>query len=261
LQAAFTDILHQPGQMQRLLAALSSQPTYALPDPSAPVIEPKATSSQLTSYDPPYDFYREFSGEPASAFNPVPLLTSLNQPETDDTGRSEAVAEDASRIQKTYQDADEIHKDVNALQSSITSLIESLGIDTSVMSANQVPNGVPDPPPASTPIPTSASLSSGMDESNTDTSNLDFDFHAFLNEFSGNGDEDNYIDHVDSTAFLDEVPSPSDGASPVTNLRHDSPIFSAKTSPPRKRKSDIAELDQQHTKNSNPSGTKSKRKR
>jgi len=243
-------MLQPPGQIQRLLAALASQPSYSIPDSTAPGVEPQPNSSQLTSYENPYDFYRGFSGEPNGSFNPVALLT-----ETDAVAQHQHLAEDTSRLQESYKDAEEIDKDVNALQSSITSLIESLGLDPNIMDPGQIPNAgaLPDAPAVNT-----APLSPGLDGTNADSSALDFDFDAFLNEFSGNGEENNYIDHIDSTAFLDEVPSPDSKASPVTSIHHDSPNFSTKTT--RKRKSDIADMDQQHTKSSNY-GAKSKKKK
>jgi heat shock transcription factor len=252
MQAAFTDMLNPPSQMQRLLAALASQPAYSIPD--LPGSEPQTTPSKLTSYDHPYDLYRRFSGEPNNSLNPVALLTSSPLAEADAAAQYQHVAEDTSRLQGAYKDAEDIVKDVNILESSITSLIESLGLDPSVLTPNPTPNT--DLPPDA-PAANIASMSSGPDESNGDPSALDFDFDAFLNEFSGTGDENNYIDQADSTSFLDEVPTPSDGrASPIIN-HHNSPKIT------RKRTSDVADLDQQNTKSSNYtlSGTKTKRKR
>src|ERR1700733_6818364 len=45
----------------------------------------------------------------------------------------DSLTEDNNRLQKTYRDAAEIEEDVNALHTSINSLIESLGLD---------PNGI-----------------------------------------------------------------------------------------------------------------------
>lgn len=98
----------------------------------------------------------------------------------------------------------------------------------------------------------------------------DFDFDAFLNEFSQNPDYG-----APSTAFLDEVNSPIDGGPPSPIVQPES-ISTTETTETetetatrgRKRKSDVADLgdlDITPTKKSDvdlpPAGSKSKRKR
>jgi hypothetical protein len=255
MQAAFAEMLNSPGQMQRLLAALSAQQNFQIPDPMPPPDAeppPVASSSQLTSYDPNLDFTRGFPEDPHSVLgylSPSDLLASSSLKGPDTIAPYDPLAHNAARLQKTYKDAQEIDKDVNALHMSITSLIESLGLDPDAISAPPTQDGIATGEPA---IDTS-SLTSGMDMSHDDPTTTDFDFlGTFLNGFSGDTD---YGDQVDSTAFLDEVNS--DAASPVS-LRHDTPVLQT-TKPSRKRNSDVAELDRESTKSTNNSGPKKKR--
>jgi hypothetical protein len=308
LQAAFAQMLQSPGQMQRLLAALAAQSLNPMPEPPPPPLHHphQQEEGQLLHYGPPVDYARggAFGGAGAGFHHhqqqqqqqqqqamsvPVPVIspTLLHQPldlDLSGGGVESDLAEDATRLQKTYRDAAEIEDDVNALHTSINSLIESLGLDPNAIES--APNGqhqhqhqlqhhqVVDP--QDTVISSGGDLGGGAG----DTSTQDFDFDQFLTDLTRHGDEEateedytHFADTLDPsgvrttttndgvndsmnnpspeqlTAFLDEVQSPSDGTvSPVVaTFRNDSPEFQPKRG--SKRKSDIAGIssaDEQH---------------
>jgi len=293
LQSAFAQMLQSPGQMQRLLAALASQSINPMPEPPpAPGIQ--QSSQQLQHYDPFIDYSRGYNPEqnnpqyvPASSV-PLPVVSSpLHR--SDQLASYDHLAEDHNRLQKTYRDAAEIEQDVNALHTSINSLIESLGLEPGVMDPSHGQDGHTQAQPAVNPHDTIMPSSSGLGgEAQGDPSVQDFDFDQFLTDLTLHGDENTdytqFADKLDQstrndgsapindpspeqlTAFLDEVQSTSDGTvSPVTSFRHDSPEIQPKRG--SKRKSDVAGIlteeystGRRSNKQSSPT-TKSKRKR
>lgn len=276
VQAAINHLMQSPAHMQRLLAALSSQ---TIPDPMPPPGSDSQTSSssQLTSYEPPYDFSRVPLEQPhplASYPSPnpsIPLISSPspNPPPSEDQGLvpiDPPLVENAQKLETTWKAAEDIDKDVNALHTSISSLIETFGLDPNLMASPQTHD---------IDAVDSMNPSSGIDslhgnEGLNSESMPDFDFDAFLNEFSQNPDYG-----APSTAFLDEVNSPIDGGPPSPIVQPES-ISTTETTETetetatrgRKRKSDVADLgdlDITPTKKSDvdlpPAGSKSKRKR
>ena len=290
MQAAFTEMLNAPGQMQRLLAALAAQQSYQFPEnPSPPGVDPHLSS--LTSYDPQLDFSRVFNVDPdltSSTFDfdsqhtpptIAPSATVLPAPQ-DTVASYDPLVDHVNQFHKNYKDAQEIDKDVNVLHNSINSLIESFGLDPSLIAAPSTTATLnPQNPQADPSVDTSSPFPSALDPAidageAEDVSPVDFDFDAFLNEFS-NTDGGDFTDHLESPAFQDEVPSPS-SSSKSTYLDSPTPVLAdnsgvVKSNPPiptstntRKRKSDVAQLD--NTKSSSSikqvnSGTKSKKKR
>jgi heat shock transcription factor len=291
LQAAFAQMLQSPGQMQRLLAALASQSMNPMPEPPPPP-GMQQPSQQLQHYGPPIDYSGGYNPDqfhqqynPASSL-PLPVISSpLHQ--SDELASYDRLAEDHNHLQKTYRDAAEIEEDVNALHSSLNSLIESLGLDPNVMdSSSHGQDAAHLQQQAVNPHDTVMS-SGGLGGDTQDSSAQDFDFDQFLTDLSRHGDEHTdytqFADKLDSstrndgstpindpspeqlTAFLDEVQSTSDGTvSPVAGFRHDSPQSNTKRG--SKRKSEVAGIPaEEHStgrrmKLSSP-GTKSKRKR
>ena len=265
MQAAFHEMLNSPGQMQRLLAALSSQPAFPITDPiPAPVPD---HTSQLASYDAFHDFSRVFQDDPSdpshhlnSRFSPVDMSKSL-----DAVTPHDPLVHGTFRLQKTHKDAQEIDNHVTALNTSINSLIESLGIDLAQLTSNPSSSSPP-PPPLDTGTDPVVETSHSTTLTTDDPIVPEFDFHAFLNEFSGATD---YSDQLDSSAFLDEIIPVSDNATPAPSLRADSPSTSTGTRSPtmtaRKRKSEAMELESENTKTAAPnhlgSTAKTKRKR
>src|ERR1700733_13386050 len=63
----------------------------------------------------------------------------------------DSLTEDHNRLQKTYRDAAEIEQDVNALHTSINSLIESLGLEPGVMDPSHGQDGHTQAQPAVNP--------------------------------------------------------------------------------------------------------------
>jgi hypothetical protein len=301
MQAAFQEIFNSPGQMQRLYAAFSSQPTFPISETGA---DHNQATSQLTSYDPFHDPSRMFQDESSSSdllnnrFSAMDMSKSL-----DAITPHDPLVQGTVRLHKSSKDAQDIDNHVNALNTSINSLIESLGLEPTLLNSGS--NTVL---PTSSSSSSSASSSLALDPTTTtavgggvdpvvESSSVvnpiigsalaaganddigitpELDYNAFLNEFSGATD---YGDQLDSTAFLDEVNSVDDGATPAPSLRGESPsvpttiaattpVSRSPTSTGRKRKSDVMELDLDHTKtmpaptaNNLGSTTKTKRKR
>jgi hypothetical protein len=281
LQSTFTEVLNTPGQLQRLLAALGSaqsQPTYPISDPQPPP-QPDP-NSQLMAVGPhsPYDFGHGFTSDVEHA----PLLSST----ADDTSMAhiDPLADNADRIHGNYQDTAEIEKDVNALHTSINSLIESLGLDPNILSSGPTHDpgagvGVEDP---------GMNLSSAIDDTGIGSQDIDFD--SLWSQFAPDGNEhtdyQEFTDRLNNdptataadvsqlppTAFLDEINSPSEGtASPTTTFHHTSPEVTrpTTTTKSKKRKSDTAGMNElgDHTKSTktgsttNSPGSRGKRKR
>lgn len=164
-------------------------------------------------------------------------------------------------MERQWQQADDIDKDVNTLNSSINSLIQVLGLDPALLNREGED--------AKSNIDNVGATHDGQHDMvgiHTDptseapaTAPTDFDFDTFFNNLSSSADvrTDDSVDYGDiaSTAFLDEVPSPSDShPSPMEGLRHISPEvgvaaaalnaandannFPTTTTTTRKRKSD-----------------------
>lgn len=257
-------LLNSPVQLQRLmhaLAAQQNQPVASMPSipplPSSDVehqtLDPRVTTHQVAPYDPnAYDFSHFRSELPSSANNHAqsaalaPLLLGPLSQKEEEGPSLEPLVENASRLQKTYHDASEIDADVDALQYSLNSLINGLGLDTSTLASA---SHTPDESMAS--HAPDGSIPPGPDPT------ADFDFDAFFNELSNrNSVEPTFPDvtsHFDPTtpldgttvgdastdqltAFLDDV------SSSASDSLNDSLDFQPKTTVGAKRKSDVAEL-------------------
>jgi heat shock transcription factor len=253
------------------------------------------SSQELQQYDPPIDYSGVYSNpdqlnlqyNPTSSV-PLPIVSSpLHR--SGELASYDSLTEDNNRLQKTYRDAAEIEEDVNALHTSINSLIESLGLD---------PNGIEvsshgqdtqmQEQSAVNPHDTVMSSNGLSGDTQGDLSGQDFDFDQFLTDLSRHGDENadytQFAEKLDSTvrndgstpindpsaeqltAFLDEVQSTSDGTvSPVASFTRASPESNPKRG--SKRKSEVAGIPaEEHStgKRTNKQlspGTKSKRKR
>ncbi|KAJ7046540.1 transcription factor Hsf1 [Mycena alexandri] len=177
--------------------------------------------SSLMSYQPPLDF---------SQLTAFPLIPSPPP--------SAGLVDQA---EKSWQDTEDIEQDVDAVDSKINNLFQQF----------QIPNDS-----SSTTLDDGSSLSNNATSSIPDSSNinaLDSElFHSFLNgldEDEGTAGDDNT-----STAFLDEVPSPSDGALSPIDLPEEPQPKSG-----RKRKSDVQ--DTATVTNLEGLGTRPKRRR
>ncbi|KAH7921058.1 hypothetical protein BV22DRAFT_1097134 [Leucogyrophana mollusca] len=275
VQAALTSVMQSPAQMQKLLAALSSQTHYAIPE--APIPQP---SSQLAPYDAHMDVSRTFAPEHfAASYNPSPL-SLLSAPAQDQVMSLDSMAQNEERLQKTYQNASEINADVDTLSSSIHSLIESLGIDPSTLGTSG------DGTMGASDI---FSMDGGTHDIGmpSDLENMqgEFDFNSFLTDLSrgdeGDADLDRLADRLDPSttrdtspklpnpspeqlhAFLDEVASQDGTETPLPRQPHGSPA--TQTSRARKRKSDVIDVGNSNYPTTgsaaNEEGNKIKRKR
>ena len=266
LQSAFQQLIHSPAQLQRFMQALSNASNLQSQSLPVPPYTAAPHHSQITPYEPPLDF-NYFVPDPSASANMHALL-----PKADDGPLLEPLINNTAHLQKSYKDSSEIEADVDAIQASINSLMDHLGLDPSLMTATddqqqqQQQHGhqhqqsqqqqQPSPPPH-------AEGPSAMDAP-------DFDFDAFLQQFAqhapdapgadlpldlpldgaaeldgiapAGGTDDAPLEQLH--AFLDEVVSASDGASPVLRTV-DGKAAKAAGAAARKRPSDVAELAQE----------------
>ncbi|KAH7889191.1 hypothetical protein F5I97DRAFT_1934154 [Phlebopus sp. FC_14] len=251
VQTALTSVLNSPSQMQKLLAALASQPM-------PPEVFPQPTQNHqqqlIAPYDPslynntntslemrpdnvrvqtPYDFTTT-----ANAPSPFSLALFGGQPDGDQFVPFEKHDE---KLQKTYRSAAEITHDVDELQSSIQSLIQSLGIDPATLDTtphaqqvDRVGGGTAmhgAAPPATAAGVNGVGGGGGDMDMFPNVGGQDFDFDSFLMDMprtnEDEGDMDKLAETLDSTnvvshetssklpnasseqlhAFLDEVAS------------------------------------------------------
>lgn len=264
--ATLQNIINSPSQLQQLMQALAHQQSLPIPplptaDPDHNMADPRLATHQITPYDPnAFDFSRFRTELPpntaqthASALSPAMLGPLISK---DDDGPSlEPLVENASRLQKTYHDASEIDADVDALQYSLNSLINGLGLDSSSI-ANTA--RAADEPIAPSPLVNGTEATAPTDGIAADPSS-DFDFDAFLNELSTRNDSSpgftDVTSHYDPTtplhgttvgdasteqltAFLDDVSSDTASLNEPLDFQQ-SP---QRSSGGMKRKSDAAEL-------------------
>ncbi|KAJ6547325.1 hypothetical protein B0H19DRAFT_1165042 [Mycena capillaripes] len=189
-----------PAQIQQLMNSISMPP---IPDfPGNDTEQHDDQDSSLMSYQP-LDF-----GQLSS----FPLVPSPPQ--------SASLLDTA---EKSWRDTDDIEQDVDAVDSKINNLFQQFQIPNDGSSA--LPN----------PSNNSASVSDSSNPGNIDNEL----FHSFLNGLGD--DDDGMLDDQNnaSTAFLDEVPSASDGTLSPVNILHEEPVR-AKTA--KKRKSEVQDL-------------------
>ncbi|EAU80641.1 transcription factor Hsf1 [Coprinopsis cinerea okayama7 len=235
-------------QIQTLLNTLASQP---LGDANTASSNP-TSSTHLTPYQPPpFDFSMIPSTPGTSNESHVPVVSPPAAPPTE--GLISFNSFDGfptERMERQWQQAEDIDRDVNALNTSIHSLIQTFGLDpnmfdsmdTSTDPTNPTNPAAPNPsvsidhnahPPTAPNVSapsadTMAGPSGALSNDLGPVPPADFDFDAFLNTLPSASANDG-MDYTDaaSTAFLDEVPSPaSTTTSPVQNLRGLSPEIS-----------------------------------
>jgi hypothetical protein len=259
---ALQSILNSPTQLQRLMQALSAQQNQPVPPLNSLGLEShvpdlKAATHQVAPYDLPlYDFSRFRTDLPpptaASRAHSATLVPSSFGPPTqkDDVSPSlEPLVENANRLQNTYHDAAEIDADVDALQLSLNSLINGLGLDPNALAST---DGSPDP--GATPLHTTLDTPVPPSEGLQADPSADFDIDAFLNELSTHGgsvdagfpDVTTQFDPatpLDGTtvgdASADQLTAFLDDVSSDTNSLNES---LDKVSAGTKRKSDVADL-------------------
>ena len=214
VQVALTQVLNSPSQMQKLLHALQSQsisPDMFTHQPQQQLIAPYdgthygSDNSSNTAMDvhtdhfrtPPYDFSTAVANAPPSPFS-LSLLGGGGD-DASDADQLIPFEKHDERLEKTYRTAAEINHDVNELQSSINSLIQTLGLDPGsldVSGHHEHTDGVGDLNGNSTSAMNGSSISNGVGlggEGDMDmfTNNgPDFDFDAFLMDMPRTTDED-----------------------------------------------------------------------
>jgi heat shock transcription factor len=231
--ARMNGVLHQlaPFQLQQLLASLASQTiTDSSSSSSLPTdtINPSATST-LTQYQPSVF---DFSQSPPTISSDD--LISFNQydPRPPGDGNHSTVVpgqQHEPTVQRQWQETEDIDKDVNAINTTINSFIQTFGLDPTLL------EGVDH-----NESPPTLSSSTGGNNSTMAPSNSDFDFDTFLNNLSGSGQSGSNtgmdygsiaassgVGDLTNISFLDEVLTPATSsdmtASPVQSLRQVSP--------------------------------------
>ncbi|KAH9484583.1 Heat shock factor protein [Psilocybe cubensis] len=241
-----------PAQLQQLLASLASQPPLSDPTPSSSntststINQSNNMAGLVTPYLQPSLF--DFSINPSSTTNNQPTFANVSQPtgsvdglipfdqfapgpSTTSQNTNNSVSNPhqihEERMERQWQVAEDIDKDVNDLNTSINSLIQTFGLDPSLLENPEM-------------VTPGQDMDDNMQGTgaNGSTAPSDFDFDSFFNHLSsGSGTNgmdmtpDNPmtggVDYNDmaSTAFLDEVQTPSSDmtASPIQPLRQVSP--------------------------------------
>lgn len=267
LQAAFAQMLQSPTQMQRLLSALAAQTMNPAPEsmpapppeqvPFAPQHQPYQQSQQTYQQQiQPYTDYRGFEmyAPPAPAPAPAPPTADI----ADQFASLGLPAQDSvdTRLQKTYRDTAEIEADVNTLNSSINSLIQSLGLDAEQLQAAERAQAQGAVDPHDTVLPAGASdMGSGAGAA-------DFDFASFLfPNGDGAAEYAQYAERLDGagadgaavrepspaqlSAIMDEAAGAGVADGGADPLHYDgTELFAREQQAKRgaKRKSDVAEL-------------------
>jgi len=174
------------------------------------------------SYQPPIDF-----GQLSS----FPLIASPPQS-----------ANLLEKADKAWRDTDDIEQDVDAVDTKINSLFQRFQIPND--SSSQLLDPSNDP----------ASVSDPSNQSRLD----DELFHSFLN---GLGDDEDIDDQNNaSTAFLDEVPSASEGTLSPVDLLQEEPTAQPKSAKKRKSEAQDTATAANLDKGLSP-GTRAKRRR
>lgn len=223
-------------QIQLLLSTISSQ-TNADPPPPPPAetINPNATNS-LTQYQPHFDLSQP--NALPNHLSPIDHLISFDNYDPqlpEDSIQSLLHSDHEQRMEKQWRAAEDIDKDVSAIDSSINtsinSLIQTFGLDPTLFDGEHQnqheTNGTAD-----------------QIDSQGPTVALDFDIDAFLNSLPNGSNSPGPSEHLDASnmgdgtigmdydglgsdftgaTFLDEVHTPTASedmiASPVQPLR------------------------------------------
>jgi hypothetical protein len=228
MQAAFQQLMQSPGQVQRLMQLLSTNPSNPFPTSLTGPVQSSSWSppssvdipqlSQLALYDSNVG-----GGNNALTFDSKDIITPTT---------SSQLAEVEARLAHTYQNANEINADVNVLQASIDALLENMGVESAVLANTDASTASAHPiiHPSSggtPPAPTAA----------------DFDFDAFLTAFANEQDGANAVADVnvtsDGTAGSASGPSsPETGKDAIKTLPEEQPVIVG-----QKRTSEVAGLE------------------
>ncbi|KAI5990536.1 hypothetical protein F5J12DRAFT_474887 [Pisolithus orientalis] len=216
VQAALTQVLNSPSQMQKLLLALQNQ---SIPNDMFPHQLSPQNQQQLIG---PYDGLHFGNGVNAGmdmhtdnhsctpSFE-VTAPTDVPSPFTlsllggaSDADQLVPFEKHEERLQKTYRTTDEISSDVDELQSNINSFIQTLGIDPTSLDVTN-PNhadGVSGNPPDRGGGDGSALGGNDSAVGGNTTGDIDmfaapdFDFDAFLMDMPRTNDEDTDFDRL-----------------------------------------------------------------
>lgn len=253
VQNLINQMMSSPQSMQRLVQALqNSNFPIQSPSPSAQPVTTSHPNNQLTTYSPS-QLHFNFDHQDPTPNRPILLPapssstgvtttahpSSLTTPPRDES--LPAVNEQEARLNKTWENAQEVADSVSLMDSNIKSFMDQFGFDFyNPQNHNALAN-------------TTGSEATDLDNVHIDPTN--FDFEDLLNQFSNDGSfgdlgggqinppvsvpvtqlsveesrEDRETEKL--TTFLDEVAS---DANPLQQLSPEAPTRSTR----RKRKSD-----------------------
>ncbi|KAK7693945.1 hypothetical protein QCA50_003519 [Cerrena zonata] len=225
--ATFQQILNSPGSMHQFMQALAKQQQFPMPSmPEAGTSQhPPPEENTISTvapympyplgYPPAYDWTKLRSDLPAvvspaattngpssssasgSVRHEVPSVSPIALRHPDDALTVDpTLALNTERLHKAYEDSSQIDADVDALQYSINSLIENLGMDPAIIPSSDDPiasssslgtngtgSGISLKNNVILPTP-SLTLSDITDTPSSDPASVDFDFDAFFNELT-----------------------------------------------------------------------------
>lgn len=312
-QKVLQAIMNSPTQLQQLLNMLNLQQTLPTPTPFDLNTQPDipnpyfSNQPQQVQQPPPSGPLLSMPNNPHPFVNPDAQTMSLLHNDDATNFNFEPFLANEAQLQKSYKDASDISAEVDAMQASLDSLIENLGLDPAEIAASVHESGehaaLEGNPVLSSVLNDNTETHSSSNSNTTTTlSNAssvpstalntdgsintandqfqgsipDFDFNAFITEFSKQQSADTCgadfntfssepldfdLTNDSSTtspqlsAFVDEVSNPSDTSSPTMNRAQfiEEPIVITSASTPtsvskntnasdkkgRKRKSDV----------------------
>ncbi|TDL27335.1 hypothetical protein BD410DRAFT_782426 [Rickenella mellea] len=278
--AVLQAILNSPGQLQRLLNALTSQPNYPIPPPSdLPTDLEPAPSNHQEPLFPMYDFdYSYPTFNPGSGISQLdgtdPQSLALLSPRDEEGVQLGPLLENSTqRLRKTHNDADRISAEVETVEDHIKELIANMGLD-SVADLHIPEHGQPlndesmkafdSALPSDPEFDIDTFINQLNYQSKDANSNLDFP-PPLDNTFHSSDAPISKPPDSTMTAFLDEVASQSDASSPsATRMSLDDQAVDLTTVPRgQKRKSDVVEVtdDREKVRKRKSPSTKVKMKR
>jgi len=182
LDSRINNMINQlnPSQIQQLLASLAAQTITDPTPPSSSVpsgtINPNATST-LTQYQPPpFDF-----SQSNPSYNQIPIDGLISFDQLPGGANHSIVSPDQQqheeRTENQWQATEDIDKDVNAVDSSIDTLIQTFGLYPAIFEdMEQTSNEIP--------TLTMGGSSGAINPSDVPPASSEFDFDSFLNSFT-----------------------------------------------------------------------------
>ena len=209
-QEILQSIANDPAMLQQLLNLLNlKQPPGSVPPGSG--LNSDTTSNTSTDFVDPLATYQQPPIPPVSAsanvdLNPDPQTMSLLQ--NDFPVPLQPLISSEDKLKKTTKDAASISENLNAMESSIQSLISSIGFDPSQFSQLRNPDDSD-----SLPVYTNVATDPLLNNTNMDSSSFpydefaDFDFNTFLEKYAVSGTNNGELPTTTAEANINPVGS------------------------------------------------------